>query len=209
MVDLTGKKFGRLTVVGRAEGIMPPQWNCKCDCGSPYEILRMAGQLNAGRRMRCSNCARKSRVSMLVENRRSARSPFPRKLRNVWDSMKRRCYKAHDTFFRYYGGRGISICDEWMNCPESFFKWAIANGYGEGLSIDRINSNGNYEPSNCRWETKAVQSANRRSVINIDWNGKRQSIAAWAVELGVKKQSLWFRIKSGWSVEKAFCEPFR
>jgi hypothetical protein len=123
--------------------------------------------------------------------------------------MNQRCYNPKSEAFCYYGERGVSIWTEWREEPSRFFEWAIKSGYGPGLTIDRIDGNGNYEPNNCRWVNRQVQSENRACVRLLTWNGKTQSIAAWARELGVLKGSLWFRIKSGWSVERALSECFR
>lgn len=203
MNDLTGKRYGKLIVISKV-GV---GWLCRCDCGGACQ--RRTGELNAGRRLRCSKCSIADRVGRLVRMRKAAVSSYPKLLRKVWDAMKRRCYKPQDTFFKYYGGRGIKVCQEWLDAPTRFYDWAISHGYRTGVSIDRIDSDGDYSPDNCRWTTPKVQSLNRRSVKLLTWHGKTQCIAAWASELGVKKASVWYRFKSGWSVERVLGEPFK
>lgn len=112
------------------------------------------------------------------------------KLYKVWYSMKYRCYNPKSNSFKYYGARGISVCNEWFNDFRAFELWAFSNGYAEGLSIDRIDVNGNYCPENCRWSTKIEQCNNMRRNILITYLGKTQTLAQWARELGRQYESL-------------------
>lgn len=157
--DLTGKKFGKLTIIkyygsnknGRA------LWLCKCECGN-YKIILGNSLLS------------KSTLSCGCYNKESASKRFTKhnfsntKLYKVWQGMKTRCYNPKFIYYRNYGGRGITICDEWLNNFKNFYNWAINNGYKEGLTIDRINNDGIYEPSNCRWITRAEQNRNQRKI---------------------------------------------
>lgn len=119
--------------------------------------------------------------------------------------------KNHHTY-EYYGARGISVCEEW-NQPDSYpaFKnWAINNGYKEGLTIDRIDVNGNYEPSNCRWVTQEVQNENKRGNIFYEYNRKKMLLKDWSKILNIKEETLYSRINTlGWSIEKAFTTPVK
>ena len=117
--------------------------------------------------------------------------------------MKCRCYRNKETAYKYYGDRGIIVCDEWLNDFQAFYDWAMANGYDDTLTIDRIDVNGNYEPSNCRWVSRKVQMNNTRRNHLITYNGKTQTIAQWAEELNIKQNTLLYRIRRGWSIEKA------
>jgi len=118
-----------------------------------------------------------------------------------------RCYYPTTNGYQRYGGRGITMCDEWINNPGSFYDWSINNGYKKGLTIDRIDVNGNYEPSNCRWVTKEVQDNNRRNNRNITCNGKEKTLAQWAREYNINIVTLSDRLKAGLSIEEALNKP--
>lgn len=129
------------------------------------------------------------------------------KLYEVWCSMKRRCELPSVHSYKYYGGRGISVCDEWKESFVAFRDWAYKNGYKYGLSIDRIDNNGNYEPSNCRWVTMKEQANNQSSTLKIEYKGETKTLHEWAENLGVKSHTLYQRIyKLGWNIERAFSE---
>lgn len=126
------------------------------------------------------------------------------RLYNAWCNMKSRCYNENHHRYRIYGARGIKVCDEWVNNYNNFYKWAIENGYRDNLTIDRIDVNGNYEPSNCRWTTQKEQCNNQRKNHYLTYKGKTQSMSKWADEIGIKYTTLRARInRSNWSVEKA------
>lgn len=136
------------------------------------------------------------------------------RLQNIFVNLKQRCYNRNSTFYKNYGKRGISVCDEWRN-PEMFdgrstkgwiaFKeWALKNGYNDTLTIDRIDVNGNYEPSNCRWVSMRAQQNNRTNNHLLTYKGKTQSMAEWCKELGLSYSMVKCRLKRHWTVEKAF-----
>ena len=134
----------------------------------------------------------------------------PTKLYATYYAMKSRCYNNNNHAYDRYGGRGIKICDEWLNDYESFYSWSIQNGYREGLSIDRINNNGNYSPDNCRWTTPYYQNRNRRSNHLITVNGETGLLFDIARKYGVSPKLVSKRINVyGWSDEKAVLEPKR
>ena len=120
--------------------------------------------------------------------------------------MKNRCNSPNNTNYQSYGGRGIKICDEWQDF-KNFKDWAIANGYEDSLTIDRIDVNGDYTPSNCRWITQKEQCNNRRTTHLIEYNGEIHSMKQWSVILGIHPRTLKSRLDSGWSVERAFSQP--
>lgn len=132
-----------------------------------------------------------------------------KRLYSIWNGMKIRCYNDKCERYYRYGGRGIKICDKWRNDFQSFYDWSMDHGYSDDLTIDRINNDGNYEPGNCRWATLQEQQHNKSNNIFITYNGKTQDIKQWAEELGIYYQTLYFRIISGWPVEKAFFEPVK
>ena len=118
--------------------------------------------------------------------------------------MKERCNNPSCRDYRHWGGRGITICDAWNNDFLAFKEWALANGYKDGLTIDRIDNDGNYEPSNCRWTTKKVQSNNRRGLHYLTYKGESKTITEWSNITGIKVTTLYMRLKKyGWSIEKA------
>ena len=128
------------------------------------------------------------------------------RLYNIWKCMKERCYYKKHEYYEYYGGRGIIICEEWKENFVAFYNWAINNGYKSSLTIDRINNDGNYEPSNCRWVDKIEQSNNKRSNVMIEYQGKVQSLADWCRELNLEYRVINSRhcTHPDWPPEKLF-----
>ncbi len=127
-----------------------------------------------------------------------------KRLYQIWADMKRRCYTKYRENYKYYGARGIEVCDEWKNNFESFKEWALANGYKEHLTIDRIDVNGNYEAQNCRWCTVAEQNNNKRTNKVLEFEGERHTISEWSRITGIDKSTINKRVfKRGWSVEDA------
>lgn len=160
--DLTGMRFGRLTVLGQSGRINQRiTWLCKCDCGNTVSI--MTSHLTTGRNRSCGCLQSESR--RIRATKHDGRNKDTR-LYNVWKTIRQRCNNPNNTSYPNYGGRGIRICDEWSDFAV-FREWALANGYDADAprgkcTIDRIDNDGNYEPSNCRWVDAATQSRNRR-----------------------------------------------
>jgi hypothetical protein len=122
--------------------------------------------------------------------------------------MRQRCKNKNVSEYKRYGQRGISVCAEWDNSFESFYLWAINNGYDDSLSIDRIDVNGNYEPSNCRWADDKTQARNKRNPHLIEFRGQKKMLVEWAETLGLNYRMVKGRLQSGtWSVEEAFTAP--
>lgn len=129
-------------------------------------------------------------------------------LYRIYHLMKGRCNNPNKPDYKWYGAKGIRVCEEWSKSYLCFKEWALANGYKEGLTIDRIDSDGNYEPNNCRWVDMVVQNNNKKNVPKYEFNGEEHSISEWARILGVSRELLRDRItRLGWSVEKAFSTP--
>lgn len=130
-----------------------------------------------------------------------------KRLKSIYGGMKSRCYNENSANYKYYGGKGVAICDEWLLSFENFFDWAISNGYNESLTIDRIDSEKGYAPDNCKWSTKKEQSYNRSMSVKLTLDGRTMYMTEWAEELGIDKKTLSWRYKHGWSDEEILTRP--
>lgn len=200
--DLTGFKFGRLTVI-RKNGVerrgksSHSIWLCLCDCGMEKSVVR--DKLISGDTISCGCYKRES-----AKKRFKKHGMAGTRIWKIWVGMRSRCNRESDKSYPDYGGRGISVCEEWSKF-EPFAKWALLNGYANELTIERIDVNGDYCPKNCKWATKSEQSNNKRNNRMINYEGKKQSLADWSRELNIPYRTLLSRINMyGWSVERAF-----
>lgn len=199
LIDLTGKRYGKLVVISRAKNLgNSVAWNCMCDCGN--ECVIRADHLREGRTISCSKCGRE-RQTISVTKHGEYKSP----LYDVWVSMKQRCFNPRSEEYHNYGARGITVCDEWLDYS-NFREWA-QDKYNQGLTIDRINNNGNYEPSNCRFTTYYAQSINKRSNRIITYGGETKTVTELARKYGFKPHVVFKRLKIGWTIERALTEP--
>ena len=197
LIDLTGQRFGRLSVIKRAENHKGRvAWLCKCDCGKFHIIISKSLRNGA-----CQSCGCLDLESRAL--RQTTHNLSNTKLYNIYMSIKSRCKNINNERFSSYGGRGITICEEWNNDFLSFYNWSMSNGYIDGLTIDRINNNGSYEPNNCRWTDMKVQNNNRRNNKFITYNGKTKTLQQWADSLGINQDNLSSRLIRGWTFEKA------
>jgi hypothetical protein len=129
------------------------------------------------------------------------------RLYRIWCNMKTRCYNKNIPNFMDYGGRGITVCDEWRNDFTSFLKWSVENGYKEDLLIDRIDNNGNYEPSNCRWSTRQQQNLNRRNNRLVTIGGQTRSFSQWADTYEISRSTALCRVQAGMTEQEALTMP--
>lgn len=172
MQNIIGQKFNRLTVIAR----IPNHWLCKCECGN--EIKTSITHLRNGKVKSCG-CLNKERILKHGHTKNKKVSPEWQS----WRTMRSRCYRTKDCSYKNYGGRGITVCDRWKNSFENFLE--DMGKCPENCTLDRIDSNKNYEPENCRWATGIQQGNNRRNNTRIIHNGISKTITEWAREMGV------------------------
>lgn len=195
MQDYTGQTYNRVTLLSFSHKRgKHSYWNCRCSCGN--EFTARVDCVISGNTKSCGCLNHEAKVTKHGQ----ARTPLYR----VYYSMKQRCYNPNDKHYSDYGGRGISICDEWLSDFPAFSKWAYENGYAHGLSIDRIDVNGNYEPSNCRWVTQKVQTRNTRRNTYITISGETKVLKDWCTTFGVNCATACNRIKRGYPIYKVF-----
>ncbi len=188
LYDLHGKQYGRLTVI-KYSGVFNKQiyWLCKCECGN--EVCIKTADLNSGVKKSCGCLQLESGHNNYKYGCRTNR------LYVIWKGMKARCLNSKAPNYAMYGGRGIVICDEWLQSFKLFQSWALNNGYSDELSIDRIDVNGNYCPENCRWLTVAQQNNNKRNNRYFTENGKTQTLAEWCKEFNADRDKVRSNLK--------------
>lgn len=201
-LDLTNNKFGRLLVIEKApnrimgNGDSRRAWLCMCECGN--KVVATTLDLRKGDVKSCG-CLKQE----LDAKRRTIHGEHGTHLHNVWCAMRRRCRNENSKDYIHYGGRGIKVCSEWDKDFTCFKNWALSNGYSEELTIDRINVDGNYEPNNCRWTSMKAQSNNRSNSRFVTYNGETHTIQEWSEILNIPYNTLYMRLKNGWSVDRA------
>lgn len=181
--DLVGKRFNFLQVISKEN---KSNWRCKCDCG---EMTVVRGDYLKNGRVKSCGCYQKQRVKETQTTHNMSKT----RLYGIYYNMKSRCYNKNEKRYKDYGLRGISICDEWLNNVSNFINWSLDNGYEEHLTLDRIDNDGNYEPSNCRWADKETQYNNRRNSILININGIKKSLKQWTIFMGWKYPKYYAR----------------
>lgn len=213
-LDLTGEKFGRLIALEPIgyhyfpSGQRKQVWKCKCECGKITNTY--ANSLTSGNTQSCG-CLRIENLVAKCSTHGATRHGKKERLYIVWNDIKDRCKNKNNPSYKFYGGNGISLCQEW-NDYAVFREWAYKNGYDESAefgkcTIDRINTLEGYSPENCRWISLTEQQSNRRSTRIIEYNGERNTCSIWANKIGISKSALCSRLNNGWSVEEALTIP--
>lgn len=194
VINLEGIRFGKLKVLSFAYcKNRKSYWNCVCDCGK-NKIAR-SDSLKDGNLKSCG-CLQYEHA-IITHNKSNS------KLYQVYYSMKNRCYNEKDKNFKYYGGKKVSVYTDWLNDFMLFYDWSIENGYIEGLTLDRINVNGNYEPSNCRWITQQNQANNTTRNRKYEINGEILNITQLSKKYNVNRNTLNYRLNQEWELELA------
>lgn len=196
--DLTGMKFGRLTVIERAENRNNRvHWNCICECGNTCSV--MSKHLISGHTRSCG-CLNN------FFNRAGTHKMTNTAIYQTWSDIKKRCFNPNCECFKNYGGRGITICDEWKNNFVAFYDYVskLEHFGEEGYTLDRIDNNGNYEPNNLRWANWKTQCGNTRRNHFVEYNGEKILITHAAAQIGISATALRARIKKGDTGERLF-----
>lgn len=219
--DYTGEKYGRLTVIGLdkercfySNGRSCKKWVCRCDCGNIVSLT--TSEFVYGKTKSCGCLKREMdimRINFIDRTTHGECSNGEKtRLFRIWCGIKNRCNNPNNNIYKYYGGRGIQVCDEWANDYLTFKSWALLNGYKDDennpLTIDRIDVDKDYSPDNCRWTTRKEQANNKRNNTFLEYNNEVRTIAEWSSIIGINQATIWRRINvQGWSIEDALALP--
>ena len=186
--NLVGQRFGRLVVLEDTKIMVPNRTQtyqkCLCDCGN---IVIVPKSYLKSEHTRSCGC--------WVKEMHTTHGLSQSRIYKVYSGMKKRCYDKNHKLYNRYGGRGITVCDEWAKDFMNFYNWSMANGYQDNLTIDRIDNNKGYSPDNCRWVTMLEQAQNTSKNVNITYKGKTQTISAWSRETGIPQNTISRRFR--------------
>lgn len=210
VIDLTGKTFGKLTVLHLSDDYIrgKARWLCRCECGQT--TVAFACNIVHGHTTSCG-CHKKENYKTMnlthgaTAGKMKRKNEYPRSYK-IWVNMRQRCNNQAQAAFKDYGARGITICKRWNDYAN------FAADMGEpppGTSLDRIDNDGQYSIENCRWATKVEQARNKRSAKLITYNSETRSLAEWAEYLGISRGALHNRLFRGWDLERVFNQPYR
>jgi hypothetical protein len=207
-VNITGRVYHHLSVIGfvgtRGEG-KDAMWRCRCVCGKEHDVIGYA--LRKGTTKSCG-CRKEEMRAPHITTHGHSRGGKVSQEYAVWRNMYNRCYRPKDISYHNYGGRGIRVCDPWLGNFGNFFA-DMGPKPTPKHSIDRIDTEGNYCPANCRWSSGIEQHSNKRSNVFYELNGERLTQAEWARRLGADHTTLQSRFDRGWSLERALLTPVR
>ena len=198
IIDRTGDVYGRLTVleyVGKATSGNTSLWKCRCECGTIVE--RRLNNLRQGFSQSCG-CLKRERTT--------THGKTGTHIYNIWQGMIQRCTNATHDQYHNYGGRGITVCDDWKTF-ENFYR-DMGDPPADGLTLERKESDVGYCTENCTWATQVEQQNNRRNNVLLTFEGKTQTISQWARELGINKNTIQTRVVRGWSIERVLSQPW-
>lgn len=201
-----GEKYGKLTVLEKLDDVVDSggrirrKYRCACDCGNVTDVD--VYHLLNGKIKSCGCLRRGPHIS-------DRHHPYVgTRIYRIWGNMVNRCTNPNNPAYQRYGGRGITVCDEWRDFM-TFYKWAIENGYNDTLEIDRIDNDGGYNPENCRWATVIVQGNNKSNNRLFEIGGEIDTLANIARKYSINYKALHNRIRHGWNIERAISQPFR
>jgi hypothetical protein len=204
--DLTGARYGMLTAIKDVGALRNARvWAFRCDCGK--EVQRIGSRVAKAKGLQNCGCVN---PAIRSENGKANKTHgwSQHKLYGVWRQMMRRCYQASCADYPNYGGRGITVCSDWRNVS-SFCEWGVKSGYQDGLTIERLDVDGNYSPHNCAWIPNKDQARNRTNMRMITYKGETMFAADWARRLGMKQSTIGARIRYGWTDDRIIGEPVR
>lgn len=208
LIDLTGRKFGRLTVIERVEDYVSPngkheiQWKCVCSCPDKTICIALGGNLRRGLKRSCGCLSRENTSNMFKKHgKRNTR------LYKIWCDMKARCYNPNELGYKWYGAEAKNISEGWVHNFQAFYDWAMSNGYRDNLTIERIDGTKGYSPENCKWATMQEQQNNRRNNRKVHYNGELFTIAQLARKYNIPYKKLWRRLNDGWEIQRALETP--
>ena len=202
---LEGEKFGKWCVIeqSRIDQRGEKIYLCQCDCGTIREVR--SSHLRSGASSSCGCFA-----NALTSERSKTHGMSNSRIFGIWSGMRTRCNNSNDYHYKWYGARGIKICSEWMDDFQVFYDWSMNNGYSDDMTIDRIDPNGNYEPTNCRWISRKEQMCNTRRNVLLTYGGKTMCAKEWSKVTGINDRTICYRKnKLGWSDEKTLTTPVR
>jgi hypothetical protein len=202
--DLTGQRFGRLIALSVGHDGVRPRWTCKCDCGTT--TTARTSWLTSGNTKSCG-CGLSEAGGNIPTHGHAVGNVTTKEYR-AWDAMIGRCHRSTNISYRHYGARGIRVCKEWRDDFATFLR-DVGPAPNAQHTIDRINTNGDYRPGNCRWATREVQNNNTRRTVLLTYDGVTLSVTQWARRVGASPRTLFGRLASGWSVDRVLTEQHR
>lgn len=202
VIDMAGKKYSSITAIRRAgeNASRGAVWLCVCDCGT--EFLASGNEVRRGKIKTCPPCGIRRKLEAVTTHGKTQTTEYA-----IWTAMKCRCYNENALHYADYGGRGIVVCDRWLNSFENFL--ADMGPRPHGMSIDRKENSGNYEPGNCRWATRVEQSNNRRSNHKITIDSITKNLAEWANEYQLSESAIRHRLRRGLSGAELVAPVFK
>lgn len=203
-IDLTGRKYNFLTVISFKGRIKKRSlWNCICDCGNTHIVE--AYNLKTGQVKSCGCYSSPKAKSSFYRPNRRTHGLSNHILYSIWNAMQARCRNKNNIAYERYGGRGISLCNKWKKFI-GFYE-DMHESYENGLTLERIDVNGNYEPNNCRWATYKEQANNTRKNRVVTYMGITGSVVSVCDKLGIDSRMVHRRLSANWDIQRAFAEP--